>query len=114
MNRRPHTKTPDQLPAQAGLVDCIQCGSDFVVPTDWEPTLDARWWIALRCGQCGISREVNVTNDEAERFDAALDERMDVITGTLHRLDLERMAEEVETVLAALDRDLIDAGDFAV
>ena len=108
MKDRTHT------PVEAGLEVCIHCDTDYVVPTDWEPTLDARWWIALRCGQCGVSREVNVSADEAERFDAALEARMDVIADTLHQLDLERMVDEVETVLTALDRGLIDAADFAV
>jgi hypothetical protein len=67
----------------------------------------------LRCAQCDHEREVVVGNAEAERFDEALDRRADPIAQTLHRIDLDRMRSWVDTLTVALQRDLIDAADFA-
>ena len=67
----------------------------------------------LRCAQCEHTREVVVSNAVAERYDAALDERADPIARALHKLDLERMAATVESLIVALQRDLIGPADFA-
>jgi hypothetical protein len=96
-----------------GLEICEVCGRDFVNPVEWEPVGEERWWMLLRCGACEAVREVTVDNAVARRFDAELDSRMDQIARTVHRLDRERMAAEVETLIAALRRGLIDPGDFA-
>jgi hypothetical protein len=67
----------------------------------------------LRCAECGVSRDALVTNGEAERFEAELHARAAVIARTLRELDGERMALEADRFIAALERDLIDAADFA-
>ena len=92
---------------------CAACGADYVNPFDWAAVEDHSWWMHLRCAQCGHEREVVVGNAEAERFDEALDRRADPIARTLHRLDVDRMKAWVESVTVALQRDLIDAADFA-
>jgi hypothetical protein len=97
----------------AGLEHCRVCSRDFVNPMAWEPVGEDAWWMLLRCGECGIAREVTVADDEADRFDLALNRRATPIARALERLDLERMAAEVETLIVALRRDLIDASDFA-
>ena len=89
-------------------------GKDYVTPIDWEPVTPEAWWMQLRCGECHTYREVTVTNAVAERFDRELDRRADVIARTLHKLDTERMAQQVETMIGALRHGLIDAADFAV
>ena len=96
------------------LMRCAPCGSDFVTPVDWAEHDDARWWIRLRCGECGVAREVVIPQDTADRFDRALDRGLDVIAATLERLDRERMSAEVEAFATALRLDLLDAADFGV
>jgi hypothetical protein len=89
------------------------CRRDFVNPVDWEPLEGGRWWMLLRCGECDTWRELTVTDAVAERYDIELDRRLDVLDGVLHRLDRQRMVGEVETLVAALQRGLVDAADFA-
>jgi DNA-directed RNA polymerase subunit RPC12/RpoP len=97
----------------AGLEICATCGADYVNPFAWSEVEDHSWWMALRCAQCGHEREVVVGNEEAERFDEALDRRADPIATALHRIDTAHMQSWVESVTVALQRDLIDAADFA-
>ena len=54
-----------------------------------------------------------MTNKVAERFDIELDRRADLIHRALHKLDRERMAQQVETMIGALRHGLIDPADFA-
>lgn len=82
-------------------------------PVTWEPVGRDDWWMLLRCGECGTFREVTVADDVAQRFDVELDRGVDVLQRALHRLDLERMAAQVEAMTTALRRGLIDAADFA-
>lgn len=81
---------------------------------DWAPADDAHWHIELRCGDCGHRWELDVPDSRAAWFDSELDGDQRAIRRTLSRLDLERMAVEVETFAAALSRDLIEPADFAV
>jgi hypothetical protein len=67
----------------------------------------------LRCGECETWREVTVTNAIAQRFDVELDRRLDVIARTWNKIDRQRMAAEMETIIGALRRGLLDATDFA-
>jgi len=102
-------------PRRAGddeLMLCRQCGSDFVSPVKWTERGESDWWMRLRCGQCGETREVVVSQGTADRYDRALDRSSDVIASTLSRLDRERMAADVEAFATALHLDLLDAVDF--
>jgi hypothetical protein len=67
----------------------------------------------LRCGECGLVREVEVTDEEAQRFDRELDRGLDEIAAAVVRLDRERMIAEADAITAALEHDLIDPGDFS-
>ena len=96
-----------------GLGTCPVCERDFAEPVSWEPVGRERWWIFLRCADCGISREVLVTNAEANRFDDELHARAAVLSREARRLEGERIEAEAQAFFAALDRDLIDPGDFA-
>ena len=80
---------------------------------DWAPCDDAHWHIELRCGDCAHRWELDVDDSRAARFDMELDGDQRAIRRALTRLDLERMAAEVETFAAALSHDLIDPADFA-
>jgi flavoprotein len=95
------------------LETCAMCSADFVNPVDWEPVGETQWWMLLRCGACNTWREVTVPNAVAARFDLELDRRLDVLTRTAERLERTRMAADVETMIEALRRGLVDAADFA-
>jgi hypothetical protein len=105
--QRPRHRRPEDE-----LMRCAQCGSDFVSPVDWAERGETSWWMRLRCGQCGETREVFVSQETAERYDRALDRTSQPIASTLSRLERERMAADVEAFATALDLDLIDAADF--
>jgi hypothetical protein len=121
MRHRPNSRprnarpTPAHAPAAgAGALEvCPACGTDFVVPVEWSAIEDHSWWMHLRCAQCEHTREVTVSNTEAERYDEALDRAADPIARAVHKLDLERMAATVESLIVALQRDLIGPADFA-
>jgi transcription elongation factor Elf1 len=92
---------------------CPACESDFVSPIDWAERNKGRWWIRLRCGECGVMRDVIVPDETAQRYDLVLDHAMDVIADALRRLDRQRMAADAEAFATALRLDLLDAADFA-
>jgi hypothetical protein len=101
------------LPAPPGrLVHCARCDSDFVNPVSWDERGETGWWIRLRCGECGAVREVDVSDEEARRFDRELDQGLERIAATVARLEREHMIADIEVLTAALQRDLIDPGDF--
>jgi hypothetical protein len=116
-NSRPQNSRPtpafEHAPHAPGLEVCPACATDFVVPLEWSAIEDHSWWMHLRCAQCEHTREVTVPNHEAERYDEALDRRADPIARAVAKLDLERMAATVESLIIALQRDLIGPADFA-
>ena len=64
----------------------------------------------LRCGECETFREVTVTNAVAERFDVELDRRAGLVSRAAQALDLERMAEQIETFVDSAAPRLARAG----
>ena len=114
MKRRLPTSSSKPASTKAGLEDCPVCGRDFVQPVSWEPAGDAAWWMFLRCGECGMSREVAVSNAEADRFERALHARASVLAGTARKLEEERLSAEIDAFAAALENGVIDADFFAV
>jgi hypothetical protein len=97
---------------QSRLVVCVGCYADFVNPVSWHELSETHWWIRLRCGECGFVREVEVTNEEAQRFEYELDRGVKQIAAAFVRLDRKRMIADSDAITAALERDLIDPGDF--
>lgn len=96
-----------------GWLACELCGGPYVCPIEWEPADEDHWLITTRCGQCGVWRDLSLTNDEASAWDLRLDREMEPIRRAVRRLDRERMAAEADAFIAALEHDLIDAADFA-
>jgi ribosomal protein S27AE len=94
------------------LVVCHRCGSDFVNPVAWHEDSQTHWWIRLRCGECGLVREVEVTDEAAQRFELELDRGVRKIAASLARVDRERMIADADTLTAALELDLIGPNDF--
>jgi hypothetical protein len=106
-------KRRDRPDPDLQLETCALCGADYVNPVRWEPVDETHWWMLLRCGACDTWREVTTTNAVAARFELEHHRRLDVLADALDRLDSRRMAAEVETMIAALRRGLVDAADFA-
>jgi hypothetical protein len=88
------------------------CGTDFVNPVDWGEHDAERWWMRLRCGECGVLRDVVVPDADARRYDAELDRGVKMIASALARLEHERMVALAHSFSRALQLDLLDAADF--
>jgi hypothetical protein len=98
---------------RAALSDCSECGADFVHPVEWSPNDGDSWWMLLRCGACGTSREETVPDEEAERYDRELDLAEHRMRSAADRLSKELLEEQAESFATALRLDLIGAEDFA-
>lgn len=101
-----------KLPLPGLLYLCAACGEDFANPVGWSAVEDGQRRVHLRCGACGFEREVTVTPTTAALLAAAHEARLAQITAELERLERDGMAAWADTFTQALDRDLIDAGDF--
>src|SRR5262245_38038129 len=71
--RLERAETPTQLQR------CPECGADFVHPITWTESGPADWWLLLRCGQCGVRRDVIASDVVVAEFDRVLDEELDRI-----------------------------------
>jgi hypothetical protein len=60
-----------------------------------------------------VWRDVVCADAVAVAYDRALAEQMATIERALDRLDRERMIADVDVLVTALDRDLIDPSSFA-
>jgi len=95
------------------LSDCTACGFDHVHPVEWSPNDGESWWMLLRCGSCGVSREETVSDADAELYDRELDRAEHRMRRAAERLSQERLAAQAESFVTALELDLIGAEDFA-
>jgi hypothetical protein len=98
---------------RATLADCSACGADFVHPVEWSPNDGGTWWMLLRCGACGTSREETVPDAEAERYDRELDLAEHRMRRAADRLSKELLEHQADTFATALELDLIGVEDFA-
>ena len=96
----------------AALISCAKCGAEAVIPVAWQDGGD-KWWIAVRCGNCGDRREVTLADDEAGAFAGELDRGVEQIARAAATLEHKSMRAAVESLAIALERDLIGADDFA-
>ena len=99
-------------PPRAALV-CSRCGADALCPIEWVTFGDHAWLMWMRCGECGRPHEAIVDNPTAAEIDVEMDRQRAWIARHAEAMSLDRMQEEIETFVAALWRDLIDASDFA-
>jgi hypothetical protein len=101
-----------QQPGHRGLATCVLCAQDAVAPVAWEPAGEDRWWMALRCGACGIAIEVVVPDAVAERYDRELARDTMAIRRAADDLERERMGAEVDAFVGALHDGLVAPADF--
>lgn len=95
------------------LAGCMACGASFVCPMEWDTAGEAAWWLRLRCGACEATRELVVSNAAAAGFDRTLGRQAAMIERAIAELDRERMIEEVDAFVSALQAGRIDASAFA-
>jgi len=113
LRRRLRRARGRRLAASTGRLDlCLDCGEDFVCPVTWSESGPADWWLLLRCGECGSSREVVATNAAVARYDSQLDEGMSEINRVADRIGREALAAEADALGVALQHDLFGADDF--
>ena len=91
---------------------CPECGEEFVHPVTWTESGPVNWWLLLRCGGCGVWRDVVASNHAVEAYDRVLDEEMDVIRAAAERLERESFAAQADSFGTALRMDLLGADDF--
>lgn len=97
----------------SGLQVCRACRAPFVHPVARKRLEESLWSLVLRCGECTLEREVVVGDDLAARYEDDLRGSARAIERALEQEDRERLARQADLFAAALDRDLIDAADFA-
>ena len=90
-----------RLPAPpTRLIDCGRCGSGFVNPVAWQNRGERHWWIRLRCGEYGVVHEVEVSDEEATRFERDLDLGLADIAATMARIERDGMMPDAEALSA--------------
>jgi hypothetical protein len=94
------------------LRTCRSCGLPYVGPLDCSAE-GARFRILLRCGNCDSRRRVLVSTGQATRFECDVAYDIIEIAREAERLDRARFAAQTAAFAVALERDLIDASDFA-
>jgi hypothetical protein len=92
---------------------CLVCGSDYVHPVRWDGSDGAAAWVQLRCGSCETWREDVFDAAALEDFDEKLTRDESCMAVDADLLQRECWMAEARAFAIALDRDLIDAGDFA-
>jgi hypothetical protein len=99
------------MPLPRSLSRIVAAARRLAVGPDADGEEHFRMW--LRCGACDVWREVCVSDAEAKDFELVLDRQTAQIARSFDGIDRDRMEAELNTFVAALDRDLIDATDFA-
>jgi hypothetical protein len=102
----------DRAPGEAALQLCLACGSHYVAPVESLELGDGGRLFELRCGECGVWRRAVAPPGAARALERALADDLAAMTDAVERLDRERMSTEVDAFIAALDRGLLDPGDF--
>jgi hypothetical protein len=89
------------------------CHAECVVPVWWESVGEHQWHMLLRCGACGTYRDVTAPDDVAQAYERDVNRGVKEIRTAVDRMDRDRMSDQADAFVAALQLDLIDAGDFA-
>jgi hypothetical protein len=107
----PIPPSPAAEPAES--CSCPACRSDAVALVTLHEHGRDHYWLQLRCGECGAWRVTVLDEQAAERFQRDYETHLSLIENDAARLDRERMEAQADVFAQALERDLIDAGDFA-
>ena len=91
---------------------CPVCGSRLIYPVDWERSGDAAWTLQLRCPECETRRKVTLDRASVEHINRELYHGAQAMAHEAERLSRRNFEDEVERIVAALERDLIQPMDF--
>ena len=91
---------------------CPVCGSRLVYPEDWERSGTAAWTLQLRCPECETRREVTLGRASVEQVNRELYQGAQAMAREAALLTRRNFEEEVERIVAALERNLILPMDF--
>lgn len=125
---RPATATAGALPAKPAPSPCCApppapgedpdahvcpaCGSDLVYPIDWDRSGPASWILILRCPECETRREVSLGRASVEQFNRELYFAAQALAREADQMMRRNFEDEVQRIVAALERDLILPMDF--
>ncbi|HWH14356.1 MAG TPA: hypothetical protein VNT51_06385 [Miltoncostaeaceae bacterium] len=101
-----------EAPMGAGLHVCDECGSDLVYPVSWEEREGDTWRIDRRCPNCEWGHTGEFHQSEVEVFDDVLNDGTEALLASLRTMARANMQEDVERMISALERDLIEPMDF--
>lgn len=107
----PETHADDETSGRR-LEACPCCASELVFPLDWSESDEGGWYLELRCPECEWRGDGHFSQGDVEAYDRALARGSDAIISTLERLGRERMREDIERFVDALENDHILPCDF--
>jgi hypothetical protein len=96
------------------LRSCPLCGSGWVARCEREALAQPHENVAVRCGSCGTWRRVLTNRWAAGAYERGLERDRARMAGMLERFERDQMTRVARLFSAALEHDLVDAGDFAV
>lgn len=91
---------------------CRKCGSDLVIPLEWDEYGSLHWQVSLRCPSCEHTETGVFHNDLVDVFDEILDAGTESLVRALRQAIHTHMEEDVDRFAAALQSDLILPEDF--
>jgi hypothetical protein len=93
---------------------CKVCHSLFAaLGENWHETSNTTWYLEVRCGECGTWRCGEWRDDDASRWeDSVYADGNTIIAIEVKYQDRARFKHEAETLIKALDLDLLSADDF--
>jgi hypothetical protein len=98
---------------KTGLHVCKGCGSGLVQPTRWEQTaIRGHWRLWRRCPECEWHCDAVHGEREIDAYDEVLDAGTQALNDVLDELQRENMQRVADSLVAALEADLITADDF--
>jgi hypothetical protein len=96
----------------SALHECLNCGSAFVQPIEWEPTGEDSWSVLLRCPECEMHRLGVFDQASLDALDRELDRGETALRAAYETAVQENMAAEVEVFAHALTAGAILPEDF--
>lgn len=103
---------PQPRSEDAGVHSCPVCGSKLVYPVEWERCGASVWTLELRCPECETRREVTLNRASIEQLHREAYRGTQAIAREAQRQSRRNFEDEVERIIAALERDLIQPIDF--
>ena len=91
---------------------CPVCGSELVYPVDWDRSSQISWTLHLRCPECELRREVTLGRASVEQFNRELYFGAQALAKSADQMTRRNFEDEVDRIVAALERDLIQPMDF--